>query len=168
MLVLHFVIAVLGGRVKSHAVMLLLIGTRIFKKEIKMTVKAKGVLEFIIEYQSDIFTIEVLDRIEKYNDYMEKNNNTELLYFNSVEDVTKSIFDLIAIKTPVESREFFSRLSDTIITFTMLRFQNYERYLESLGDGVIEVDDDYQSFLKYGLITLWKERETFGPYFRNN
>jgi hypothetical protein len=140
----------------------------ILEKEIKMTVKAKGVLEFIIDYQSDIFTIEVLDRIEKYNDYMEKNNNTELLYFNSIEDVTKSIFDLIAIKTPVESREFFGRLSDTIITFTMLRFQNYERYLESLGDGVIEVDDDYQSFLKYGLITLWKERETFGPYFRNN
>ena len=133
-----------------------------------MIVKAKGILDFIIDYQTDIFTKEVLDRIEKRNDYMEKNNNTELLYFNSIEEVTESILELITKKTPAESREYFNNLSDTVITFAMLRFQNYERYLESLGEEAIEVENDYQSFLKYGLITLWIDRETYGPLFRNN
>jgi hypothetical protein len=133
-----------------------------------MSVKANEVLEILKNYQSDIYTIDILDRMVAHDEYMDKNKLKELYYYNSVEEVKKSILELITKETPDELSEYFGGLSDTVMTFIMVRFQNYEEHLEALGESDIEVSEEFHDFLKDGLITLWEEQIKNYSFSGNN
>ena len=133
-----------------------------------MNAKANEILEFVRDYQTEVYTFDILDRIEAHNEYMDKNKVREIYYYNTVEEVTKSILELITKETFEELSEYFSSLSDTVITFIMARFQNYEQYLEALGEGEVDVPENFQNFLKYVLITHWDEQVSTYSFCRNN
>ena len=130
--------------------------------------EANKILDYLISFSQDIFSIVIIDEMEIESARLERDNSTQETIDESTQETINVIEKLCHSKTPVEARAFFHTVPNVIRLNILLRSQYFEKILRELGNSEIELPNDHSEMLRYGLIDLWDERQTLGPRFRNN
>ena len=99
--------------------------------------KANEVLELVIDYQRDIFTVDIIDRMEEYHRKIEHRKVTDKVIDQAQRESVETIEQLCRITDSFPANSFFQTVPDRMRLAISLRFQYFEKILRPYGDAVL-------------------------------
>lgn len=147
-----------------------------------MRVRASGILEYVIDIQSEIFSREAINKIDEFTS---SHKLTPALFLETSAKTDEAINELVLAPSPDVSRAYLDIIEPRILSLVYMRFQYFEDRMRELskdasasvelhsgvlidGDDLNQLQNLHQDFLRFGLIDLWKNRLVQGPYYRLN
>lgn len=131
-------------------------------------VEADKVLGFLVEFQTDIFTPDILDRMEAYHAKLMSRGTTAKVVNQAQSEAVEYIEQLCRQTASFPANSLFQTFPDRIRLAIQLRFQHFEAVYRELGNEIVEVPSEPSELLRFGLIRLWNERQALGSRLRRN
>ena len=119
--------------------------------------KADNILELVLKCKEDIFTPDILERMEVYYCKLLQRKNVDRVIAHAQREAQEVIEEFCSCSVYFPTNIFFQTVPNRIRWAMLLRFHFFEEHLRSHQHGVMELPSEFPLILRYGLIDLWNE-----------